>query len=210
VKSAVISIIYDKAFRIDLTDYKEGIGKINNLISVDVGIIQDFACYAHFLWATPYEMCVSITLLFIVLGPAALGGLVVMIVTMLFGLFLGSILEKYQAQMLSNKDKRMTVVNEILNGIRIIKVRVTLCIIVQCSSSSAGLSAVRPCGSLAHSLAYLLTYLLTYVCIHACVTCAFMCIVPRVTYACMNSSYRSCSAGRRASSANCRSPGKRK
>jgi hypothetical protein len=55
-RSAFISIIYDKAFRIDLTESKEGLGKINNLISVDVGILMDFFAYAHFLWATVYEM----------------------------------------------------------------------------------------------------------------------------------------------------------
>ena len=40
VRSALISVIYKKALTADLSLYKEGVGKVNNLIGVDVSSIQ--------------------------------------------------------------------------------------------------------------------------------------------------------------------------
>ncbi len=39
IRSSVISLIYHKSLVVDLTTSKEGIGKINNLISVDAQVI---------------------------------------------------------------------------------------------------------------------------------------------------------------------------
>jgi len=60
-------------------------------------------------------------LLFWVLGEAALGGLLVMLITMPIGLKIGSEMQSIQEGMLRHKDSRMSTINEILNGIRIIK-----------------------------------------------------------------------------------------
>jgi hypothetical protein len=38
VKGALIGAIYNKALSVDLTASKEGVGKLNNLMSVDVSV----------------------------------------------------------------------------------------------------------------------------------------------------------------------------
>lgn len=38
VKGALIAAIYNKALSVDLTASKEGVGKLNNLMSVDVSV----------------------------------------------------------------------------------------------------------------------------------------------------------------------------
>jgi hypothetical protein len=38
VRAALIAAIYNKALSVDLTASKESVGKLNNLISVDVGV----------------------------------------------------------------------------------------------------------------------------------------------------------------------------
>lgn len=68
-----------------------------------------------------YEISLSMSLLYLVLGSAALWGLLVMIGTLLLGLAVSKRLEHFQDQVLKHKDSRMSIVNEILNGIRIIK-----------------------------------------------------------------------------------------
>eukprot|EP01035_Chromulina_nebulosa_P017873 gene17873-23489_t len=73
VKSALISAVYKKSLTVDLTTLNEGVGKVNNLISVDVAAVQDFFAYSHFLWSTPYEIVICMTLLFLVLGPTGSG-----------------------------------------------------------------------------------------------------------------------------------------
>lgn len=81
--------MYQKSLSVDLSSTKESIGRLNNLISVDVSDIQGFVAYSHYLWSTPYEICISTTLLFLVIGKAALAGMAVMIGTICFGFIMG-------------------------------------------------------------------------------------------------------------------------
>ena len=114
VKSALICAIYSKSLVVDLSASKESIGRLNNLISVDVTEIQNFCCYSHYIWATPLEIILSSSLLFSVLGISALSGMFLMILSLIFGFFVSRRLEYYQDQLLKNKDKRMEIMNEVL------------------------------------------------------------------------------------------------
>ena len=121
LKSAIISACYQKALVTNLSATKNDIGSLSNLISVDASGVQEFMCYSHFLWGSILEMSICISLLFLVLGPAALGGLVIMLFACHFAYRIGLRLKKYQKMMLKAKDYRMTVITEILNSIRVIK-----------------------------------------------------------------------------------------
>eukprot|EP01038_Epipyxis_sp_PR26KG_P008717 gene8717-11778_t len=121
IKAALIGAIFHKSLTVDLSASDETIGKLNNLISVDVTEIQNFCCYSHYIWSTPFEILICCGLLFFVMGRAALAGLGVMVIALVFGLMLGRILEQFQDKLLVNKDGRMAQINELLNSIRIIK-----------------------------------------------------------------------------------------
>eukprot|EP01034_Spumella_vulgaris_P025989 gene25989-32504_t len=121
IRSALISSIYHKAMTVDLAGSKESVGKLNNLISVDVGDLQSFCCYTHYMWASLLEIIISTSLLFMVLGTAAWGGIVVMVASLYFGHVVQRRMEIYQTDILVNKDKRMGIINEVLNSIRVIK-----------------------------------------------------------------------------------------
>ena len=66
MKGALIGSIYKKSLTVDLSASKESVGKLNNLISVDVSEIQSFCCYSHYMWSTVVELSTATTLLFIV------------------------------------------------------------------------------------------------------------------------------------------------
>eukprot|EP01032_Pedospumella_encystans_P018756 gene18756-21347_t len=121
IRGALIASIYNKALSVDLSASKESIGKINNLISVDVGDIQTFCCYSHMLWSALLEIVLSSTLLYIVLGQAAFGGFAIMLVSLGLGLLVSKLVEHFQEQLLHCKDGRMGIVNEVLNSMRVIK-----------------------------------------------------------------------------------------
>jgi ABC-type multidrug transport system fused ATPase/permease subunit len=121
VKAALIGLIYRKALKIDLSASKESVGMLNNLISVDVGEIQSFCSYSHFMWSTPLEIFLASSLLFVVLGRAAIAGMLVMVIALFIGLVIGKRLEHLQDNMLKNKDKRIAIMHEVLHSIRIIK-----------------------------------------------------------------------------------------
>ncbi len=87
IKGALICAIYSKALRVDLTATKESIGRLMNLMSVDVSEIQEFCSYSHFLWSTPLEITVSSCLLFVVLGSASFAGVAVMVLAIVAGYY---------------------------------------------------------------------------------------------------------------------------
>lgn len=121
INASLISAVYNKSLRVDLTSSKESVGKLNNLISVDIRSIQEFCSYSHFIWATPFEMAIAMVLLFSVLGYAAWAGVFVMILALWIGMWIAKVLEAYQKQLLKEKDTRIGIINEVLNSMRIIK-----------------------------------------------------------------------------------------
>jgi ABC-type multidrug transport system fused ATPase/permease subunit len=121
-KSAFISCLYKKSLYIDLNRVKDGAGALTNLISVDVSEIAEFVAYFHFLWSSALEAFICMFLLVSVLGVSAYFGLIVMCLTVPLGGVGTKYLDIYQKEMLKIKDERMAMINEILAGIRILKV----------------------------------------------------------------------------------------
>ncbi|KAJ3197071.1 hypothetical protein HK101_006256 [Irineochytrium annulatum] len=98
------------------------IGKIVTIMSVDSERIREFMCYAHrTLIQTPLTAIFSIVGLVLVLGPSALVGLTVILISGPASGVVGSWLNKVQDELMSSMDKRVNITNEVLSGIRIIK-----------------------------------------------------------------------------------------
>jgi len=106
VKAVLTAAIYDKILKMDQSEHalsshidsevsgagsgvgvQDSCGNINNLISVDTGAIQNFIIYSHSLWSSAFEILFCIILLLNVLGTAAIGGLLVMLLAIPFGFF---------------------------------------------------------------------------------------------------------------------------
>ena len=121
VRAALIILLYKKTLSVDLCALGGGVGAVNNLISVDVSEVEELACFAQMLWSSVFESTVCMGLLFIVLGPAALGGICVMLVAIPIGSYGTIKLDNYQRNLLKDKDNRISVVQEAIQGIRIVK-----------------------------------------------------------------------------------------
>jgi hypothetical protein len=121
-RSILISVIYKRSLRVDLSAIDEGSGTLNNLMSVDVREISDWLCYSGFLWCTLLEIILCLTLLYQVMGSSCLIGVLLMLLAIPLTAASSKFMDTYQTQLLKKKDERMSVVGEILSGIRIIKV----------------------------------------------------------------------------------------
>jgi hypothetical protein len=102
-RAAIIALIYSKTLHVDLSAVTEGPGSLNNLISVDAGEAAEFTGYIQFLWCTPYEASVCLTLLFLVLGPSALAGVFLMVLSMPLWTLATRRMHGYQKALLKNK-----------------------------------------------------------------------------------------------------------
>lgn len=97
------------------------VGEIVNLQAIDAGRIESNITYLHMLWSAPLQITISIIMLWQVLGPAVLAGLSVMLLLIPINLKLSQVQGVIQKTMLGHKDSRTKLMNEIMQGIRVIR-----------------------------------------------------------------------------------------
>jgi ABC-type multidrug transport system fused ATPase/permease subunit len=115
-------MVYKKAINIPQYVRQEWtIGKIMNLMSTDSQRLNNFIWSVHYLWAAPLEIVVSMTLLIIFMGPISLSALGIMLILAFAQGKLMEVMSSLTVRILRQTDKRVALLNEILQGIRIIK-----------------------------------------------------------------------------------------
>jgi ATP-binding cassette subfamily C (CFTR/MRP) protein 1 len=92
-----------------------------NLMSVDVQRCTEFAQYAYFLWSGPILIGLAVYFLWGILGPASLAGLFVMVIMLPVNAFIAGKIRKLQIVQMKQKDDRVKLMNEMLSGIRVLK-----------------------------------------------------------------------------------------
>ena len=127
VRAVIIGKLYEKSLRrVNKTvESNEGgaasTGEIVNLMAVDASKILEVSCYLMYIWSTPLQACICISLLIYVLGWPALTGLAWMLMIVPIGGYLGRNVQRAQKQFMKSADARMRGVTEILQAIKIIK-----------------------------------------------------------------------------------------
>ncbi|KAF1998900.1 hypothetical protein P154DRAFT_241162 [Amniculicola lignicola CBS 123094] len=97
-------------------------GAIINLMAVDAFKVSEICAYLHFLWAnTPVQVCVSIALLYNILGYSSIAGIGMMFILLPINLYVSKQFAKIQKLILAATDARINTTNEVLTNIRIIK-----------------------------------------------------------------------------------------
>lgn len=122
LKSALTSLIYEKALVLsNEASGKATTGDIVNLMSVDVQKLQDLCNFFHIIWSGPFQIIICLVSLNKLLGPSMWIGVVILV----FMIPLNSVLVRYQKklqrQQMTFKDERTSVISEILNNIKSLK-----------------------------------------------------------------------------------------
>ncbi|KAI9318473.1 P-loop containing nucleoside triphosphate hydrolase protein [Dichotomocladium elegans] len=128
IQAIVVGEVFDKALRrraVNLSEDEEQESKakanVNNLLSVDSQKISDFSSYVFFIYSYPVQLIGSIICLYQLLGVAALWGVLVMVLAQPVTVYLNKQFERVQDKVMTATDKRLKVVNELLQAIRIVK-----------------------------------------------------------------------------------------
>eukprot|EP00002_Diphylleia_rotans_P028025 TRINITY_DN5650_c0_g1_i2.p1 TRINITY_DN5650_c0_g1~~TRINITY_DN5650_c0_g1_i2.p1 ORF type:complete len:1307 (-),score=220.17 TRINITY_DN5650_c0_g1_i2:738-4658(-) len=122
IRAALASAVYKKTFQLNPKSSESfSVGFITNLVSSDAQNFIDLLPYLHYAWSAPLLVAVSIFFLYDIVGYAVFAGLGSIFV-MIFGSgIVASRLAFYQAKIMEKKDQRTKILNEVLNGIKIIK-----------------------------------------------------------------------------------------
>ncbi|KAI7905777.1 uncharacterized protein BX663DRAFT_500876 [Cokeromyces recurvatus] len=105
----------------DDNNQSNSVGTIVNLMSTDSQRISDFTTSWFVIIEAPIELIVGISFLYSLLGSSCLLGLCVMIITLPLNHYNSIMLARTQEKLMEARDKRVSLMNEVLQGIRQIK-----------------------------------------------------------------------------------------
>ncbi|KAJ1996422.1 hypothetical protein GGI25_000485 [Coemansia spiralis] len=121
-KSSLTAAIYKKALRISNDTRQEySTGSITTLFSVDVERIGGVTDYAHIAWSGPMQIALAIYLLYITLGWSMFAGIIVMVAAIPANGWIIGRMRQLQVVQMKNKDKRTSLIEEVLSGAKVIK-----------------------------------------------------------------------------------------
>ncbi|GAA5821197.1 hypothetical protein JCM3770_005247 [Rhodotorula araucariae] len=122
VRAGLVSLIYKKA--LVLAPAERGgrlTGDIVNLQSTDATRLQDFCSYSQIIWSGIFQITLAFISLYNLLGWTMFVGVGVMIASMPLTAMIARYQTKLQRVQMKNKDARTSIMSEILNNIRSIK-----------------------------------------------------------------------------------------
>ncbi|CAM0141904.1 hypothetical protein VKS41_004394 [Umbelopsis sp. WA50703] len=102
-------------------DVSSSTGTIVNLMSTDSNRISEFFTWWFVFMEAPIELAIGIYFLYSLLGVSSLLGLLVMVFTLPLTHFNAKIFSKTQDKLMETRDRRVALMNEILQGVRQIK-----------------------------------------------------------------------------------------
>lgn len=122
IQSCLTAAVYRKTLRLSNAARREKtVGEIVNLMAIDIDRFQQITPQTMQYWSNPFQIGLALFFLYQQLGPSVISGVVVMILLLPINFAITMIIRKWQIAQMKYKDDRIKMVNEVLNGIKVIK-----------------------------------------------------------------------------------------
>uniref|UniRef100_A0A1I7U0H1 ABC transmembrane type-1 domain-containing protein n=1 Tax=Caenorhabditis tropicalis TaxID=1561998 RepID=A0A1I7U0H1_9PELO len=122
VQTCLTAAVYRKTLRLSNVARREKtVGEIVNLMAIDIDRFQQITPQTMQYWSNPFQIGLALFLLFQQLGVSVLSGVAVMVLLFPINFVITMIIRKWQIEQMFYKDERTKMVNEVLNGIKVIK-----------------------------------------------------------------------------------------
>ncbi|KAG1674091.1 Multidrug resistance-associated protein 1 [Nymphon striatum] len=122
IKGALTMAIYKKGLLLSNSARQSySIGSMVNLLAVDLQKFQDLVLYVPQLWMAPIIIIVGIIQLWGVLGISCLSGIAVIVFFIPYSFIFTKTENVYQEHVMHLSDKRLKVTNEVLTGVKVLK-----------------------------------------------------------------------------------------
>ncbi|EGT42811.1 hypothetical protein CAEBREN_19528 [Caenorhabditis brenneri] len=122
VQACLTAAVYRKTLRLSNSARREKtVGEIINLMAIDIDRFQQITPQTMQYWSNPFQIGLALFLLYQQLGVSVFSGVTVMVLLLPANLAITMIIRKWQIAQMKYKDERVKMVNEVLNGIKVIK-----------------------------------------------------------------------------------------
>ncbi|XP_029941882.1 multidrug resistance-associated protein 4-like [Salarias fasciatus] len=122
IRVAMCHVIYRKALGLSSESMgRTTTGQIVNLLSNDINRFDEIPLNLHYLWVGPLQAVVILVLLWFEIGPSCLAGVAVILLMLPVQTWFGKLFGIFRSKMAVLADSRIRIMNEVVSGIRIIK-----------------------------------------------------------------------------------------
>uniref|UniRef100_A0A672VBM3 ATP binding cassette subfamily C member 3 n=1 Tax=Strigops habroptila TaxID=2489341 RepID=A0A672VBM3_STRHB len=122
LRTGITGVIYRKSLVITNSAKRSStVGEIVNLMSVDAQRFMDLVAFLNMLWSAPLQIFLALYFLWQTLGPSVLAGVAVMVLLIPFNAAIAMKTRAFQVEQMRYKDSRIKLMNEILGGIKVLK-----------------------------------------------------------------------------------------
>lgn len=114
------SALYKKSLLISAATRKvRTVGETVNLMAIDTQRFMDILTTLNVIWTSPLIIGLSLFFLWGYLGPSCLAGLAVMVILIPINSVISTYMRRYQFANMMTKDKRIKIMNEVLDGVKV-------------------------------------------------------------------------------------------
>ncbi|XP_033100013.1 multidrug resistance-associated protein 4-like [Anneissia japonica] len=122
IRVACSGLIYRKALRLSSTALgKTTVGQIVNILSNDVNRFDLAMLFVHYLWIAPLQLIAVTVLLWYEIGPSCFAGVFIVLLMAPLQAWFGTLFAKFRSKTAILTDERIRIMNEIIAGMRVIK-----------------------------------------------------------------------------------------
>ncbi|CAI4229206.1 unnamed protein product [Auanema sp. JU1783] len=121
-QTALTAAVYKKTLTLSNSARRDKtVGEIVNLMAIDIERFQLITPQIQQFWSCPYQITLALIYLYITLGYSAAPGIVIMIIFLPLNIICSMIIKNWQTEQMKLKDQRTKMVNEVLNGMKVVK-----------------------------------------------------------------------------------------
>jgi ATP-binding cassette, subfamily C (CFTR/MRP), member 1 len=122
VRTGLMSAIYDRSLNLSGIEKKNySIGRATKMMSSDVLRVEIYWGFLHFFWTCPLQVILAFCFLYRMFGTSVFAGAAVIVASLPFQIYLLRRMSRQRPKINEVADKRIRLLQEILAGIRVIK-----------------------------------------------------------------------------------------